>query len=169
MTDDRDPSAAVEHIADETEDHPAEADPPGERVLDEDHEERDARCDPAEDGEERPVDPAEMEVRARAVADGRVRLHPKPDQCGVGDREGERRAEGVQRPDEVDVSREEDRDRSDSGEEDQRQVRRLEPGWNRRNTSGIWRYVAIEYVMREAPMIPAFVAMKRIVAASTPT
>ena len=42
-------------------------------------------------------------------------------------------------------------------------------GWSRRKTCGSWRYVAIEYVMREAPMIPAFVAMKRIVAASTPT
>ena len=45
----------------------------------------------------------------------------------------------------------------------------LNRGWRRRNTSGICRYVAIEYVIREAPMIPAFVAMKRIVAASTPT
>ena len=42
-------------------------------------------------------------------------------------------------------------------------------GCSRRKTSGSCRYVAIAYVMREAPMTPAFVAMKRIVAASRPT
>ena len=45
----------------------------------------------------------------------------------------------------------------------------LNRGWSLRKTSGICRYVAIEYVIREAPMIPAFVAMKRIVAARIPT
>ena len=45
----------------------------------------------------------------------------------------------------------------------------LNRGWRRRSASGSWRYVAIEYVIRDAPMTPAFVAMKRIVAASTPT
>src|SRR5262249_57446942 len=42
-------------------------------------------------------------------------------------------------------------------------------GCRRLNTSGSCRYVAIEYVMRDAPITPAFVAMKRIVAARTPT
>ena len=42
-------------------------------------------------------------------------------------------------------------------------------GWRRRNTDGSWRWLAIAYVMRDAPMTPAFVAMKRIVAARMPT
>ena len=42
-------------------------------------------------------------------------------------------------------------------------------GCRRRKISGSCRYVDIEYVMRDAPMTPAFVAMKRIVAARTPT
>jgi len=42
-------------------------------------------------------------------------------------------------------------------------------GWRRRNAAGSCRYPAIAYVMRDAPMTPAFVAMKRIVAASIPT
>ena len=45
----------------------------------------------------------------------------------------------------------------------------LNRGCSRRKVSGSCRYVAIAYVIREAPMTPAFVAMKRIVAASTPT
>ncbi len=45
----------------------------------------------------------------------------------------------------------------------------LKRGCSLRKTSGNWRYVAIEYVMREAPITPAFVAMKRIVAARMPT
>ena len=46
---------------------------------------------------------------------------------GVGDRERERRAEGVERPDEVHVSGEEHEDRRDPGEQDEREPRRLEP------------------------------------------
>ena len=42
-------------------------------------------------------------------------------------------------------------------------------GCSRRNSSGSCRWLDIEYVMREAPITPAFVAMKRIVAARTPT
>ena len=42
-------------------------------------------------------------------------------------------------------------------------------GCRRRKTSGSWRYVDIEYVMRDAPITPALVAMKRIVAARIPT
>ena len=42
-------------------------------------------------------------------------------------------------------------------------------GCSRRKRSGSWRWVDIEYVIREAPITPAFVAMKRIVAARTPT
>ena len=38
-----------------------------------------------------------------------------------------------------------------------------------RNTLGSCLYDAIAYVIRDAPITPAFVAMKRIVAASTPT
>ena len=45
----------------------------------------------------------------------------------------------------------------------------LKRGCNRRKRSGSCRYVAIEYVIREAPITPAFAAMKRIVAASRPT
>ena len=45
----------------------------------------------------------------------------------------------------------------------------LKRGCSRRKISGIWRWLAIEYVIREAPMTPAFVAMKRIVAARIPT
>ncbi len=45
----------------------------------------------------------------------------------------------------------------------------LKRGWSLRKTSGICRYVAIEYVMREAPITPAFVATMRIVAARMPT
>ena len=42
-------------------------------------------------------------------------------------------------------------------------------GWSFRNAAGSWRYPAIAYVMRDAPITPAFVAMNRIVAASRPT
>ena len=42
-------------------------------------------------------------------------------------------------------------------------------GCSRRKTSGSWRYVDIAYVIREAPITPAFVAMKRMVAARMPT
>ena len=42
-------------------------------------------------------------------------------------------------------------------------------GCRRRKIDGSCRYAAIEYVMREAPITPAFVAMKRIVAARMPT
>ena len=35
----------------------------------------------------------------------------------------------------------------------------LKRGCSRRKISGIWRYVAIEYVMRDAPITPALVAM----------
>ena len=42
-------------------------------------------------------------------------------------------------------------------------------GCSRRKICGSCRYDAIEYVMREAPITPAFVAMKRIVAARMPT
>jgi hypothetical protein len=45
----------------------------------------------------------------------------------------------------------------------------LNRGWSRRKTFGSWRYPDIAYVMREAPITPAFVAMSRIVAARTPT
>ena len=45
----------------------------------------------------------------------------------------------------------------------------LKRGCRRRKTSGSCRCVAIEYVMRDAPITPAFVAMKRIVAARMPT
>ena len=45
----------------------------------------------------------------------------------------------------------------------------LKRGWSFRKAPGSCWYDAIEYVIREAPMMPAFVAMKRIVAASTPT
>ncbi len=45
----------------------------------------------------------------------------------------------------------------------------LNLGWSFRNAPGSCRYDAIEYVIRDAPMIPAFVAMKRIVAARMPT
>ena len=39
--------------------------------------------------------------------------------------------------------------------------------WRRR--SGTWRWMPIEYTSRETPMMPALVAMNRIVAASRPT
>jgi hypothetical protein len=37
-----------------------------------------------------------------------------------------------------------------------------------RKTSGSWRYDAMAYVMREAPITPAFAPMKRIVDARMP-
>ena len=42
-------------------------------------------------------------------------------------------------------------------------------GCSRRKISGSWRWLDIAYVMRDAPITPAFVAMKRIVAARIPT
>ena len=42
-------------------------------------------------------------------------------------------------------------------------------GWSWRTASGSCRCWPIEYVSRETPISPAFVAMKRIVAASIPT
>ena len=42
-------------------------------------------------------------------------------------------------------------------------------GCSRRNTSGSCRCVDIAYVIRDAPITPAFVAMNRIVAARMPT
>ena len=45
----------------------------------------------------------------------------------------------------------------------------LKRGCSRRKTSGIWRWLAIEYVIRDAPMTPAFVAMTRIVDGEVPT
>ena len=45
----------------------------------------------------------------------------------------------------------------------------LNRGCSRLKTSGSCRYVDIEYVIRDAPITPAFVAMKRIVAARMPT
>ena len=42
-------------------------------------------------------------------------------------------------------------------------------GCRRRSESGIWRWMPIEYTSRETPMMPAFVARNRIVAASRPT
>ena len=42
-------------------------------------------------------------------------------------------------------------------------------GCSLRKRAGNCRYDAIEYVILDAPMIPAFVAMKRIVAARIPT
>ena len=56
------------------------------------------------------------------------------------------------------------------GEDDEREPRRLQPRVqppeDLRAAAGS---VAIEYVIREAPITPAFVAMKRIVAARMPT
>ena len=42
-------------------------------------------------------------------------------------------------------------------------------GCSRRSRSGIWRCRPIEYTSRDTPMMPAFVAMNRIVAARMPT
>ena len=42
-------------------------------------------------------------------------------------------------------------------------------GCRRRKTSGSCWWLDIAYVMRDAPITPAFVAMKRIVAARIPT
>ena len=55
------------------------------------------------------------------------------------------------------------------GEEEQRDPRRLEPWVQPAERLRHLRYVAIEYVIREAPITPAFVAMKRIVEARIPT
>ena len=42
-------------------------------------------------------------------------------------------------------------------------------GCSRRITSGIWRWMPIEYTSRETPSTPAFVAATRIVTARMPT
>src|SRR5262249_51067812 len=42
-------------------------------------------------------------------------------------------------------------------------------GWTDLSDGGSWRWMPIEYVRRETPMIPALVAMNRIVAARMPT
>ena len=59
---------------------------------------------------------------------------------------------------------------ADAREDDEREPRRLEARVEPpEDAPGSCRYVAIEYVIRDAPMTPAFVAMKRIVAARMPT
>ena len=57
----------VDGVADEAGEHPAEADPARQRVLDDEDEERDARRESAEEREERPGDAADRDVRPRAV------------------------------------------------------------------------------------------------------
>src|SRR5207248_7835011 len=65
---------AEERVEGEPERKPAEAGVAGRRVLDDDDEPRDSRPEAAEDREERPVDAAPAEVRARAEDDLLVAL-----------------------------------------------------------------------------------------------
>ena len=87
----------------------------------------------------------------------------------MGDGERQRGAEPVQRADEVHVARQETRIGANPAKTTSDSQGVLKLGWSWRKSAGICRYVAIEYVMRDAPMMPAFVATMRIVAARMPT
>ena len=142
------------------------------RVLDDDDEpgEPGRRC---RRGSRRAASSIAPEPRVRADAVrllDRRRLAPQLDHRRVRDREREHRAERVHPADEVDVPGQHEEDR-----EERRRTRAatshgvLNFGCSRRKTSGSCRWLDIEYVIRDAPITPAFVAMKRIVAARTPT
>ena len=150
----------VEHVAGQPEDDPAETGPAGERVLHEDDQERDARRDPAEHGEQGPVDAAPPPVGPRAERDlvPIVPSRPQPHDRRVRDRERKRRTEGVERADELDVPGRMTRIGAMPAKTTSESTGVFSRGCSRRKISGICRYVAIEYVIREAPITPAFVA-----------
>ena len=120
------PATAVERVPGQPGGHPAEPDPARQRILDDDHREREAGRDPAEHREQRPVDATEAQIRPGAIRDVRIGLRAQAHHRDVRDGERQRRSQRVQRAHEVDVSREQDRNGRDAGEEDQREVRGLE-------------------------------------------
>ena len=120
---------AVDDVAGEADDEPAEPGPARRLVLDQDDEERDRGRDAAEDREERASrrrpragSGAPVQSRSSSVA-GNMRSRTIEACATVNEK---RRAERVERADEVDVARQEDRDRGDAREEDEREPRRLE-------------------------------------------
>src|SRR4026208_984089 len=86
--------APIEGREGEPEDDPAEAGPARRRILDHDHEPGEPGAEPAEDGEERPVDPAPAQVRAGAEDELLLpAAGTEGDDRGVRDRERQGRAE----------------------------------------------------------------------------
>ena len=100
-------SPSVDGVDGEPEREPAEPGIARARILDHDDEPRQARPEEADHGEERPVDPAPVEVGPGHPRDVLARtLPPQLDHRGVRDREGEHRAERVHRAEEVRLARE---------------------------------------------------------------